>query len=162
MDKMSCLARWSAPLVLTAFLSGCAGGRSMVVARDAEYPVSLSRGVRDAQGMLVPAADRSVVGKLHVVQKAWTILWSAVTINPEMDISRQVNAQVAAAQGDAVVHLTLVTKHCDLNYFAFPFGLLPIWPSCADVDITGDIVKVRRAAGPTTIATTAAPQERGL
>jgi hypothetical protein len=66
----------------------------------------------------------------------------AAKLTPTTDISNEVNAQVAAAGGDAIVQLTIVTRACALDYFVFPFGILPFWPSCVLVDVNGDIVRV--------------------
>jgi hypothetical protein len=108
----------------------------------------MSRGVRDDQGRLVTADRRTVVGQFHESRTAWSLLWSLVPLTPKTDISDSVNEQVAAAKGDAVVHLTIASNHCPLNYLLFPFGILPFWPGCASVDITGDIVQVTGAPPP--------------
>jgi hypothetical protein len=138
-------------VVATIFLLGltaCTGARTQVVAPGSEYPVSLSRGLRDADGNLVPAERKKVVGTFKHERTAWNILWAAVRITPETDISGAVNQQIAAAKGDAIIHLTIVTRQCPLNYLSFPFGILPFWPSCANIEMTGDIVKVEAAAPP--------------
>jgi hypothetical protein len=121
---------------------GCTGSRTTVVAPHAIYPVSLSRGLRDAKGELVTPDRRKVVGRFEVSRTAWNLLYSAVPLTPTTDISSEVNAQVAAARGDAIIHLTIETSQCALNYLVFPMGLLPFWPGCAGIDIHGDIVQV--------------------
>jgi hypothetical protein len=145
---------------LAMALVGCAGARTTVIAEGSHYPVSLSRAIRDADGNLVPAERRTVVGTFRAKKTAWNLVWSAAKLTPTTDISDDVNEQVAAAHGDAIIHLVIVTTHCALNYFAFPMGVLPFWPSCADIDVTGDIVKV--SATPTTTATPTAQPQVGL
>ena len=129
-------------MLLPLLLSACAGARTTVVARHAQYPVSLSRGLRDRDGTLVPSERRHVVGTFHASHTAWNIFYAAAELTPTLDISDEVNQQIAAAHGDAIVRLTIVTTHCAMNYFFFPMGLLPFWPSCANVDVHGDIVRV--------------------
>ncbi|HSQ64656.1 MAG TPA: hypothetical protein VLM85_15640 [Polyangiaceae bacterium] len=126
--------------------TGCAGARTTVVASHAVYPVSLSRAVRDVDGSLLPADRRKVVGTFHASHTAWNILWATTKLTPTIDISEEVNAQIAAAHGDAIVQLTIVTTHCALDYLFFPFGILPMFPSCADIDVHGDIVRVEPAS----------------
>jgi hypothetical protein len=121
---------------------GCAGARTSVIAPSANVPVSMSRAVRDDQGVIVSSQRRKVVGTYHEERTAWNILWAAIKLTPTTDISEGINQQVAAAKGDAVTHLTVVSNHCPLNYFLFPFGIIPFWPSCASLEMKGDIIQV--------------------
>ena len=130
-------------IATSMLLTGCVGARTSVVAHHSKYPVSLSRGLRDRDGSLVAAERRRVVGKFSASHTAWNLVYSAAKLTPTTDISDEVNAQVAAAGGDAIVQLTIVTRACALDYFLFPFGILPFWPSCAFVDVHGDIVRVQ-------------------
>jgi hypothetical protein len=147
-------------LALGLGLPACVGARTTVMAKRAEVPVSMSRALRDADGSLVTADRRTVVGTFTTERTAWNILWAAIKVTPETDISDAVNEQVAAVKGDAITHLTVVTKHCALNYFVFPFGLLPFWPSCADLVITGQIVKVGPAPRKVSAEPKAEPQKK--
>jgi hypothetical protein len=124
--------------------TGCVGARTSVVAHHSHYPVSLSRGLRDRDGSLVAPERRKIVGKFTSSHTAWNLVYSAAKLTPTTDISDEVNSQVAAAGGDAIVQLTIVTRACALDYFVFPFGVLPFWPSCAFVDVHGDIVRVEQ------------------
>jgi len=126
-------------------VTGCVGARTSVVAQHSRYPVSLSRGLRDRDGALVPSERRTVVGKFSASHTAWGLVYSAAKLTPTTDISDEVNAQVTALKGDAIVQLTIVTRACALDYFVFPFGILPFWPSCTFVDVQGDIVRVEQA-----------------
>ncbi len=131
-------------LVVSLALTGCVGARTSVVADHSRYPVSLSRGLRDRGGSLVTPEHRKIVGRFSASHTAWGMLYSAAKLTPTTDISDEVNTQVAAANGDAIIHLTIVTKACALDYFVFPFGILPFWPSCEFVDVNGDIVRVEQ------------------
>lgn len=139
---MSSLGR---ALAVSLLVTSCGGARTTVVATHARYPVSLSRGLRDSNGSLVTAERRKLVGKFSASHTAWNLFYSAAKLTPTTDISDEVNAQVAAAQGDGIIHLTIVTKACALDYMIFPLGILPFWPSCAFVDVHGDIVRVEPA-----------------
>jgi hypothetical protein len=125
-------------------LTGCfgAGGGTSIVAPNAKVPVSLSRAVLDGSGAIVPAERRVVVGSYHHETRAYALVWSLARLHPKTDVSRSINDQVAAAHGDAIVHLAVAVRHCPWNDALFPFGILPVWPGCADVDVTGQIIRV--------------------
>jgi hypothetical protein len=121
---------------------GCAGAMTSVVAPDAQVPVSMSRAVRDADGGLVTAERRKVVGHFHDEPTAWSLFYTAVALTPRTDISHSVNTQVAHSRGQAVTNLRVRNATCGLTYLVFPFGLLPIWPGCSNLEIDGDIITV--------------------
>ena len=74
-------------------------------------------------------------------------LYSLLTIPWTIDISDDVNAQVSAAGGEAIVRAAvLVTGSCDvLNSFLL-LNAVPLWPGCVPVTVTGDIVRAKGAA----------------
>jgi len=120
---------------------GCAGARTTVVAPTAKYPVSMSRGVRDAGGELVTPARRKVVGHFRVERTAWGLVYSYVNLTPVEDLSAELNAQIAAVDGDAVINLGVASSSCGLNTAPL-LDLLPFWPGCANLTVTGDIIRV--------------------
>jgi len=125
-----------------ALSAGCAGARIDVTAERARYPLSMSGVVRDNTGRLHDRHSLEKVGTLQAGRTRVGILYSAVTLPSSYDISDDVNAQVAAARGEAVVGLTVAVEGgCDaLNMFPL-LNALPIWPGCVPVSITGDIVR---------------------
>jgi hypothetical protein len=124
--------------------SGCAGARVDVRADRARYPLSLSPVVRDAGGRPYDARSLVKVGWLDVRKTTPGFVYSALTIPPTRDFSDEINAQIAAAGGEAVVRLTVtVAGGCGwLNGFPI-LNALPIWPGCVPVRLTGDIVRRR-------------------
>ena len=145
-------------LMLTvSAVAGCAGGRVSIVAERSRYPISLSRAVRDQTGRLYDGLSLEHVGTLDAGGTRVGILYSALTIPPHMDISDEVNQQVAAAGGEAVVALTVsVGVGCEvLNIFPL-LNALPLWPGCVPVTVTGDIVR-RRPFPPPPFAVPAPP-----
>lgn len=132
----------AAVALFAAFATGCAGARTTVVADTASYPISLSRGVRDAKGEIV-TLDRVVkVGTFEDDTMVWGLLYSAIRLNPTTDISTAANEQISSVGGDAVVNLRVEGRHCALDWFAL-FTLVPVWPGCASVKVRGDIIKVK-------------------
>jgi len=124
--------------------SGCAGARVSVTANRARYPLSLSRVVRDGQGRLQDAGSLEKVGGLDVRKTTRGFVYSALAVPPTRDFSDEINAQVAAAGGEAVVGLTVsIAGGCGwLNGFPI-LDALPFWPGCVPVRLTGDIVRRR-------------------
>jgi len=122
---------------------GCAGARTEVVAPTATVPVSFSRSVRDQSGEIVSAERREVVGHFESRHNAWGMFYSIAKLDPITDISNDINEQVRAAGGDAVIHLAIRSKPC-AHDFVPVFNWLPFWPGCTRVVVEGDIIRVRR------------------
>jgi len=136
-------------MLMVSAAGGCAGGRVSIVAERSRYPISLSRAVRDQTGRLYEGLSLEHVGTLDAGGTRVGILYSALTIPPSMDISDDVNQQVAAAGGEAVVALTVsVGVGCEiLNVFPI-LNIVPLWPGCVPVSVTGDIVRRRPLLAP--------------
>jgi len=150
-------------LVVTALASalaagGCAGGRVGITADHSRYPISMSQAVRDQTGRLHDRRSLETVGALDAGGTRVGIFYSALTMPWTIDISDAVNQQVAAAGGEAVINLAVsVSGACDvLN--AFPIlNMIPIWPGCVPVTVTGEIVRRRPPWPPPAAATPSSP-----
>ncbi len=104
----------------------------------------MSSGVRDAQGTLVPATRKTVVGQYEQHYKACSMLWRIVSFTGDKDISDDVNAAVADAKGDAITDLSVESSATVWTLMT----LIGIFPDCAQVRLKGNIVKVAPAATP--------------
>lgn len=123
-------------LGLLVFTAGC-GARSYLRADTARYPVSLSSGVRGADGKLVDPQVLHKTGEFHADYTACRMLWTLVPIkSAHRDISDDVNQQVADAHGEAIVNLSVQSAATVWNIITF----LGVLPDCGKVDIKGDIV----------------------
>lgn len=140
MSKLRKLLGLTALLGLT---SGC-GVSSWVTAPESKYPISMSSGVRDADGSLVPASRKQVVGHYEQHYKACSMLWRIVSFTGDKDISEPVNTQVAAAHGDAITDLSVESSATVWTLMT----LIGIFPDCAQVRLKGNIVKVAPATAP--------------
>lgn len=144
-------------LAVSACLCGCAGARVDLVAQRAEYPISLSANVRDSSGaVLTKGVSLHKVGHFMTQKTGWGILWSFVRFTPEIDISADANQQIAQAHGEAIVNLTIVSGNCPMNFVPV-FNLLPIWPGCVPITISGDIVRTIPPAAASAASRTQAP-----
>lgn len=132
---------------------GCSGSRSHVVAPSAKYPVSMSDGVRKADGTLLPDEEKKLVGGFSYDYKAWGMLWRIFSFTGDRDISEEVNEQVARANGDAIVNLSVKSESCTWNLFT----LIGILPDCSTVTVRGHIIKAEEAQAATASALPPAP-----
>jgi hypothetical protein len=130
------------PLVLVGLATGCAGARATVRADHARYPISMSSEVRDQSGKVHGHATLQQVGHFEAETSRIGIFYSILTIPGSFDISDEVNQQVAAAGGEAVVRLNVsVSPGCDLLNGMPVLNMLPLWPGCVPITVEGDIVK---------------------
>lgn len=121
---------------------GCAGGHSTLKFDETRYPVSLSPTVLGSDGQVLLPDGREVVGKLDLETKVYGMLWAAVPLTPNKDISEKVNAAIEEAGGDAVVNLRVTSRQCGLNH-AWVISTVPLWPGCSRVFVQGDIIRER-------------------
>jgi len=129
---------------LLCLASGCAGAGVEVTARRAAYPISMSGAVRDSTGAMLDTRFLKIVSQFHVEQTRIGILYSGVTPRSTVDISDEVNSQVAAANGEAVIRLSITVDGSCSARNAFPvLNIVPVWPGCVPVSIDGLIVKRR-------------------
>ena len=139
-------------LLLVAALAlscGCTvGAHGTVTANSARYPISLSSMVRDRDGEIVRGAELERVGRIRYEAKSWAMLWGLVELTDAHDISTVVNSEVQAAGGDAVINLTVATDSCGWNMLVYfnPLHILPVWPGCVNLEVEGDIVRVKGRA----------------
>lgn len=136
-----------ATLCLIACAAGCSGGYGRLRFDGMRYPVSLSPTVPDAGGQILPPERLEVVGRVDVHTRAWSIAYSAIPLQATRDVSKPMNAQIAAAHGEAVINLRIVSKQCKVNH-VWVLNAIPLWPGCSDVTLTGDIIRATEAVSP--------------
>jgi hypothetical protein len=119
----------------------CAGARTELSFSEARYPLSYSAYLYDASGRIVVRGhELQPVGTLSIERRFWGMLYSYATVSGEPELGAAINEQVRAAGGVGVVNLTVRTEGCGWN-FAFLLTILPFWPGCATVTVSGEIVK---------------------
>lgn len=142
------MRRLTALLACALAVAGCAGADVGITAQQSRYAISMSRSIRDQGGVLYDDRSLERVGILYADRTRVGFLYSLLTPFSTFDISDDVNAQVAAVGGEAVIGLTVsVSDACDiLNNFPI-LNILPVWPGCVPVTVTGDIVRRRPVTG---------------
>jgi len=134
--------------LIVAVDSSCAGASAHVRADTSRYPISMSPVVRDQNGMLLERGHLVHVGQLSISSAKIAIFYTLLPPRT-FDVSEEVNRQVAAVGGEAVVNFTVeTTDGCDVLNFFPVLNILPIWPGCVPVAVWGDIVKRVPLAGP--------------
>jgi hypothetical protein len=136
-------------VVLGVLLVGCAGANVQVTAPSALYPISMSDTVRDDSGTLLDVHSMKIVSGFHLEATRVGILYSGVMPHGTLDISDAVNAQVSAAQGDAVVRLSVtVEDSCNVLNTLPVLNAIPFWPGCVPVVLDGLIIRRRPPSQP--------------
>jgi hypothetical protein len=139
-----------ATFVTAAATTGCAGARVAVTAERSRFPISMSDAVRDTSGALYGPPSLQRVGSFSVESTKIGILYSGVAPGSPLDISDAVNTQVTAAQGEAIINLSLTVSEGCAFLNSFPvLNALPLWPGCVPITIEGEIVR-RRQQSPAT------------
>ncbi|MBI2391646.1 MAG: hypothetical protein HYV09_18805, partial [Deltaproteobacteria bacterium] len=135
MSRKLALGLSAIALAVGAF--GCSGARSHVTAPTAEYPISMSDGIRDESGAPVADEDKQVVGYFQYDYKAWGMWWRMISFTGDKDLSEEMNKQVKAAGGEGVINLTVKAENCTWNIFTF----VGLFPDCSTVRVRGNIIK---------------------
>ena len=125
-------------------LSGCAGARGSVAFNKLEYPVSMSSYVEDRSGRVLSPNDMQVIGELKYETKVWGMGYSIIPLSGEKDVSAPINEQVRSARGEGVSDLSVAADYCALNHVPV-LNFLPVWPTCVDVSIRGNIIRGKPA-----------------
>jgi hypothetical protein len=126
-----------------AFIAGCAGARYDFGAEHARYPISFSPALPDDKGtILYLGHELESKGSFEFSTYKLGFLYSATS--GTIDVSDQINAEVAKRGGEGVVALALRNTNCFTNYL-FPLPLLPFYPGCQVVTVTGTVVSAKQS-----------------
>jgi hypothetical protein len=124
--------------------AGCAGARYDFAAERAQYPISFSPALPDDKGsILYLNRELQSKGEFEIETNKFGFFYSAT--GGTIDLSDELNDEVRKKGGDGIVELTLKNENCWTNYL-FPFQLLPFYPGCQGVTVTGTVVKAKPEA----------------
>jgi hypothetical protein len=149
--------RWVRGVAVGAFalLTGCAGAQYEFAADHAKYPISFSPALPDEKGAILYLG--------HELESKGSFEFSATQLGfvygltgGSVDISDAINAEVAKRGGEGVVALSMKNQNCFTNYL-FPLELLPFYPGCQIVTVTGTVVSTKKSAEPAPVARADAP-----
>lgn len=131
-------------LILTSVLIGCVGARPIVALNTAKVPVSMSGVILDNNGEPLYPNQQIAVGRFKAEQRGWAMGYSFLQLNP-VDFSEELNKQVAAVDGVAVVNLEVASSGmpCVFLHVIQITQILPIFLGCNKVMIEGDIIRIK-------------------
>ena len=133
--------------IIVLSLISCAGARPRVSFDSARVPVSMSGIVLGQDGQPLAPKDQLPVGRFATQKKGWAMAYSHLPLN-SMDFSEELNRQVEAIKGEAVVNLevSINRSSCMTVGMLQLTEILPIFVGCVDVGLTGDIIRTRAGA----------------
>jgi hypothetical protein len=150
-NRFAAALMFGAVLTPVAAATGCAGARVHVTAERSRFPISMSDAVRDRPGELYAPSSLQRLADFSVKSTKIGILYSGIAPGSPLDISDAVNTQVTAAEGEAIINLSVtVSESCAVLNSVPVLNALPIWPGCVPIAIEGQIV--RRRQNPSTTA----------
>lgn len=129
-------------LILAIFVGGCAGSRGVMTFDNLRHPTSMSAYIYGPNDEVLAKEDLMVMGNVHIEKAYWGFMFSLVNVSDDKKIVDAINQQVDEKGGDGVINLSVTAEGCAISGFTI-LQLLPIWPGCTNVVVTGDIVKAR-------------------
>jgi len=129
-------------IVSSTALTGCAGARYEVAADHARYPLSFSPSLPDEKGKVVYLGhELESKGSFEFSTTQLGFLYG-LTSAGTVDVSEKINEEVAKKGGEGVVALVVKNQNCFTNYL-FPLPILPFYPGCQVVTVTGTVVSLK-------------------
>jgi len=132
-------------VVMSLMVAGCAGARYRISADRLRYPVSLSPVLPDGQGKpLYLDEDLQPVGQFSFSRTSVGYLYGMT--GTAIDLSDNLNGEVERRQGEGIVRLSLRTSTCASSWY-IPLTVLPFYPGCQNLTVTGTVVTRKPAVG---------------
>ncbi len=129
---------------MALLLAGCAGAQSMISADRLRYPASLSPVLPDERGKpLYLGEDLESVGEFSFTRTPIGFLYSI--IRSDVDVSDNLNGEVERRRGKGIVLLSVRAETCVSSWF-FPLTVLPFYPGCQNLTVSGTIVTRKPSA----------------
>ena len=125
---------------------GCGGGDMYIQANGLDYPVSTTQGMFDSTYNLLSEENFSVIDTVDFTVSKWHILWTAIPLDKDPDISAELNAAIGRRNGDGIINLkvSVIDDFSPASLVTWLASGIPILPSRVEARITGDVVKQRR------------------
>jgi hypothetical protein len=130
-------------VMLGIFGAGCGIGMSggRINFDDLKYPASMSGSLYGPDGEVVDKGGRlEEIDEFYYTKNYWSTFYSIIPLSRTSDIVEQMNKKIEKAGGDGITNVKVTSDYSKLTSL-FPLNLLPIWPGCSEVEVTGTIVK---------------------
>ena len=121
---------------------GVAGAKYSLGAPEAKFPISFSDALFSSDGRVVVLGDS--LEPRHSFELSFTpTSFFYGTTQSAVDLSETLNSIIDEHHGDGIVQLFVQAENCKSN--ALPFiTMLPIFPGCQNLKVTGVVVKLKR------------------
>jgi hypothetical protein len=141
---------WRLLAVVVITGTGCAGVKTNLVHDSLRYPVSMSASLPDAYGNLHVIGHS--LGDVGAINESLTIFGVLYGLQRrDVDIGAVLNKRIEKLGGQGAVQVAVSEQTCIVN-FVFPLNVLPFWPGCVDVHITGRVVRLGGLNSPDVVA----------
>lgn len=144
--KNGCLTFIFIYVITAGLLSGCGGGDMFIRADRLDHPVSTTQGIFDRSYNLLSEENFSVIDTVDFKVSKWYILWTAIPLGKDPDISEQLNTAIKRKKGDGIINLTvsIIDDWSPISLMTWLASGVPILPSRIQARITGDVIKKRK------------------
>jgi hypothetical protein len=131
-------------LLLFLLLQGCAGARYPITAGGLKYATSFSPVLPGENGKpLYIDEDLAPLGDFDFTRTPVGLLYSGTRTT--VDLSDDLNREVERLNGQGIVGLSIKVRECVTSWL-FPLTVLPFYPGCHTVSVSGTVV-ARKGAG---------------
>jgi hypothetical protein len=119
---------------------GISGGR--INFDDLKYPASMSSSLYGPDGEVMQQGSRlKAVKAFEYTKYYWSTFYSIIPLSGSRDIVEQMNNEIKDAGGDGMTTVSITSDYSKLTSVIL-LNMLPIWPGCSEIRITGTIVKL--------------------
>jgi len=134
-------------LSISYFFPGCSSTRASLKFESLKYPASMSAFLYDQNDQVAMKGEQLIsLFSFKLKKTFWAIGYGLIPLSSEGAISDSLNSLVEKHKGDGIINLSVTIDQGVVNklYSVFLFipSLIPVFPSSANITITGDIVKL--------------------
>ncbi|MDH5721662.1 MAG: hypothetical protein OEZ13_13745 [Spirochaetia bacterium] len=129
-------------LIQHCIVGGAAG---KIKLKNSKYPVSLSHSLYDNDGKIVSEKNGlETIKHFKYNTSYWSILYTFIDLSDDEDITMYLNTELDDLRGDGVINLEIENKQCINHMFIPMITILPFWPSCTNINLEGDFVRLKK------------------
>jgi hypothetical protein len=128
-------------VAVTAFLTSCGMSGTKITFDNLKYPASMSSTLYTPMGEVVEHGEglNSIESFKHT-QSLCSIFYSLIPLSKSDEIIEQMNNKIKEVGGEGITNVVVKSEFSQLTAI-FPLNLLPFWPGCTEITLSGIIVK---------------------
>lgn len=132
-------------LFFLSVLFGCAGAGDVFYFQELKHPTSMSAYLYGPDKKVVAKGKGlKTIADFKYEKRVWGIMYTFVTLSEDInaDLTNKINGAVTNADGDGMINVAITFKEsCGISRVPI-INLLPFWPGCVDVLVSGEVVKL--------------------